>query len=121
MQLHGDQRTRVGIENPVRLRDADQLVAEVLARCADCHHLRVLAELVVDLAIARYDFVLQFGRIDQRLAGELVHALDELGQSVANNEVRAELHEAFDRLGRALANAAQHEFQTALGQIRILL
>ena len=49
----------------MRLGDANQLVAEIAARRADRHHLRILAELVVDLAVARDDLALQLGRIDQ--------------------------------------------------------
>ena len=87
-ELHGDQRPGRGIENPVRLGDADQLVAEILARRADRHHLRVLAELVVDLAVARHDLALELGRIDQRLAAELVHAGDQLGQRLGGSRNR---------------------------------
>ena len=64
-ELHGDQRPGRGIEDPVRLRHADELVAEIVARRADRHHLRVLAELVVDLAVARHDLALELGGIDQ--------------------------------------------------------
>ena len=85
VQLHGDQRPRIGIENLVRLRDADQLVAEILPRRADRHHLRVLAELVVDLAIARHDLALQFCGIDQIVACKLVHASDKLRQRLGGS------------------------------------
>src|SRR5262249_56400555 len=41
---HGDQRARRGIENPVRLGDPDQPVAQVAASAVDRGDLRVLAE-----------------------------------------------------------------------------
>src|SRR2546429_4606556 len=55
------------IENAVRLGNADQFVAEILPCRADRHHLRVLAELVVDLPIARDHLELQRDRKSTRL------------------------------------------------------
>src|SRR5277367_547402 len=44
VEAHGDQRAMGGIENAMRRRGADQLVAEEPARIVDAHHLRVLGE-----------------------------------------------------------------------------
>ena len=43
------------------------------------------------------------------------------GSVLRDHEVGAALHEAPHRLGRALADAAEHQLDAALGQIRILL
>src|SRR3984885_232324 len=55
VELHRNQRTMRGIENPVRLRRADQAVADVTPRIVDVDDLRVLGIGVFDLAVARLD------------------------------------------------------------------
>ena len=52
----GIVRRRPVIEYCVRLGHPDQLVAPVLARLSDCIDLRVLGELVDELAVAPLDF-----------------------------------------------------------------
>ena len=53
-----------GIEDPVRLGRADQPVADVTARLPDAHHLRILDEGIVELAVARLDLRLQLVEVD---------------------------------------------------------
>src|ERR1700754_1547763 len=65
VQLHGDQRPMRGIEDPVRLCGADQLVADIAARIVQVHHLRILDESVVDLAVARLDLRLDGIELEQ--------------------------------------------------------
>ena len=48
VQLHRDQWPILRVENLVRLRRADQLVAEIVPRCVQRDDLRVLGEFVVD-------------------------------------------------------------------------
>ena len=64
LQPYGDQRAGRRVEQLVRRRDPDQLVAAVVAGAADRGELRVLGEGVVDLAVARGD------RLAQRLVGD---------------------------------------------------
>ena len=52
IQLHGDQRAGFGIEDPVRFRGPDQLVAQVVARLANRGDLQVLAEWIGELRVA---------------------------------------------------------------------
>ena len=55
VEADGDERARLGVEQPVRARDADQPVAAVVPRPADRGDLGVLGEVVVDLVVARDD------------------------------------------------------------------
>src|SRR4029079_18959628 len=66
-------------------------------------------------------FALEFGSIYQRRARELIHPGNQLGTRLRGNEIGAAPQETFYRFGCALADAAKHELQAALGQIRILL
>ena len=58
IEPNGNQRAGLRIEQPVRLGRANKPVAEIIARGADGHDLHVLAERVVELAIARDDLAL---------------------------------------------------------------
>ena len=77
----GDQRAGVGVEQPVRRRDPDQLVAEVVAGPAERGDLQVLGERVLDLAVAGDDLALDLGEVELgRAAGDPVHPGHQLGQ-----------------------------------------
>ena len=58
VEADGDQRAGLGVEQPVRRGDADQLVAEVVAGAPDGGDLQVLGERVLDLAVAGDDLPL---------------------------------------------------------------
>src|SRR5437763_17223809 len=75
-----DQRSMRRIENAMRRRNADQLVADIIARAAQRHDLHILAEGIQNLAVARDDFCGYCGEVDQPLAGKLVHSRDEIGK-----------------------------------------
>ena len=110
------------VEDLVRLRRADQLVAEIAARIADGRDLRVLAERVVELPVARDDLALDASALEQRLAGERVHAGDEIGEVVLDDEVLALLLERLDRPGRLVADGALGDEPPALArQVGVLL
>ena len=78
-----------GIENPVRLGGADQPVADIAARVADVHHLRVLDVGIFDLAVARLDLGLEMSELQQIVADQRVHPADEIGEVVAHDEIGA--------------------------------
>ena len=106
----------------MRLRDADQLVGAAAAGVVDRHHLDVLGEGVVDLAVARLDVSREVLDLELRSAGDLVHAVDEVGEVVGHHEVDAVLLERLDRAGRALGQAALgEELQVLAGDVGVLL
>ena len=122
VELDGDQRAVGGIENPVRRRGPDQPVADISPCVVDVHHLRILDVGIGDLAIARLDLGLQVLQLQQVVAGQRVHAGDEIGEVVAHHEVGAVGLEGFHRSRRALVGGAPCGHQPALaGQIGILL
>src|SRR5207249_258508 len=113
--------TGVGIEQPMRPRDTNEPVAEIIAGASDRRDLRVLGEPVVDLAIARHDLALERRRVDQVRAGELVHAADETREIALDDEIASLVHEGTHGGGRAATDAAEHHADTLAGEIRILL
>src|ERR1041385_9228849 len=86
-QPHGDQWTRIGIENAVRLGGANQPVADVPPRAVDRHDLRVFAERIVDLAIAGSDQRLDRPNIEQRFVRECVHPSNQVVEPSFDNEI----------------------------------
>lgn len=97
VELDGDQGAVGGIENPVRRRGPDQPVADISSCVVDVHHLRILDVGIADLAIARLDLGLQVLQFQQTVAGQRVHAGDEIGEVVAHHEVGAVGLEGFHR------------------------
>jgi hypothetical protein len=93
VQADGDQRAGVGVEDPVRRRDAGDLVGEVGAGAVDRGDLAVLGEGVGDLAVARDDLGLERRGVDQVLAGERVHPPHQLRQRALDDEVLALVQE----------------------------
>ncbi|GAW25974.1 putative fumarate reductase succinate dehydrogenase flavo protein [Rosellinia necatrix] len=136
VHAHGDEGAVGRVEQAVRRRDAAAAVRPVVAAVADQHDLRVLAERVVDLAVAGGDDLGHPGEVQHgrggaaaaaaghgRRPGELVHAGDEVGEVVADDEVGAVLLEVLDGDG-ALGgeDARQEELPEALGrEVRVLL
>ena len=82
---------------------ADELVAAVGARRAQHRDLRVLREVVVDLAVARLDLEANAVAVQHVAARQRLHARDELVERVAHDEVGALVHERLDRAAGALA------------------
>ena len=100
-QAHGDQRAGLGVEDPVRRRDARDLVGEVGAGAVDRGDLAVLGVRVGDLAVAGDDLGLEVGEVDQVLAGRARSCRrTSVGQRALDDEVLAVVHE---RLHRARA------------------
>ena len=92
----------------MRLRDANEPVADVVARAADRDHLRILAVWIVELRIARDDLALERGSVDARLIGDRVHAAHELRERLRDDEVGAVRLECFNRRRRAGQRACEH-------------
>ena len=110
----------------MRRRGADEPVAQVAAGVVDGHHLQVLGERVVDLAVAGHDLALQVAQVDQRFGpvvarNELVHARHQLGQGVGHDEVRPLVEERLHRCGRAGPGAAEDLRDAAARQVGVLL
>ena len=76
VQAHRDQRTRRGIEQPVRGGGADQAVAEIAARAAQRGDLGVLGEAVAHLGVPGTDRALERAGVDQVLPHQCVHLVD---------------------------------------------
>ena len=122
VEADGDQRAVRRVEDLVRLRDADQLVGAAAAGVVDRHHLDVLGEGVVDLAVARDDVPLEVVDVELRSAGELVHPGHQLREGVGHDEVDAVLLERLHRAGRALRQPALgEELQVLAGDVGVLL
>jgi hypothetical protein len=117
----GDQRPGLGIQYLVRRGGPGQPVAAEPAGVADRHDLQVLGERVVDLPVARDDLPLQVGQVDQRLAGQLVHARDQLGQGPGHHEIGPALLECLDRGRGAGPDPGQGEPDVLAGQVGVLL
>ena len=122
IELHCDQRTVRGIEDAMRLRGADQAIADIAARIVDVHHLGVLDIGIGDFAIARLDLRLQMLDLQQIVARKRVHRADERFEVVAYDEIRAVGLECFHRRRSGLAGGALGGHPPAFsGQIRVLL
>jgi len=117
----GDQRAGLGIQDLVQRGGPGQPVAAEPAGVADRHDLQVLGERVVDLPVARDDLPLQVGHVDQRLAGQLVHARDQFGQGPGHHEIGPALLERLHRGGGAGPDPGQGEPDVLAGQIGVLL
>ncbi len=121
VQLHADQRTLRWIEQAVRLGGANQSIAPIAAGLADGGDLQILAERILQLAIAGDDLALNRGEIQQRLFRQRVHALHELVEPIGDDKVGTVLFEGLDRAGGAFAQrAAQNQLPILVGQIGIL-
>ena len=80
-------------------------VAAVGACRAEHRDLRVLREVVVDLAVARLDLDAHPLGVERFAAGERLHPRDELVERVAHDEVHALVHERLHRAAGPLAEA----------------
>jgi hypothetical protein len=69
VQLDGDQRSVRRVEDPVRCGGADEAVAAERARGSEHRDLRILREVVGDLAVARLDLAAHELRIEHLAAG----------------------------------------------------
>jgi hypothetical protein len=105
----------------MRRRGAGQPVAAETAGVADGHDLQVLGERIVHLPVARHDLPLEVSQVDQRLAGQFVHARDQLGQRPGHHEVRPALLERLYRGGGARPDPGQGEPDVLAGQVGVLL
>src|ERR1700683_226701 len=88
---------------------------------ADRHDLQVRGERVVDLPVAGDDLPLEVGHVDQRLAGQLVHARDQLGQGPGHHAIAPALLERLHRSGGAGPDPGQGEPDVLAGQVGVLL
>ncbi len=95
------------VEDAVRPRDPDELVAQVAAGLAQGRNLEVLGELVRQLAVACLDLVAHGSGVQLDVGGELPHARDQFVKGVRDDKVFALLFERLDRPGRALADPLQ--------------
>jgi hypothetical protein len=105
----------------VRTRCADEPVAEVAARAANCGDLHILAVWIVELAIACSNFV--FDPLDRQqwlTAGEGVHPRNQRRQIALDDEILALVHEGLHRAGNALSRAGQDLPPALAGQVGIL-
>ena len=122
VELDGDQGAMSGVENAVRRRRPDQPVADISPGVVDVHHLRILDVGIADLAIARLDLGLQMRQVEQAVAGQRIHAGNEIGEVVAHHKVGAMGLERLHRRRRAPVGGTPRGHQPALaGQIGILL
>src|SRR2546425_576289 len=72
--------------------------------------------------LARRELTLDGAGIEEALAGELVHALDEVTQVALDDEVGALLHEGAHWGGCAAASAGADDLgPAAAGEVRVLL
>ena len=76
---------------------------------------------MVQLAVPRDDLPFQFGQVDERLLGQLVHAVDELGQRPGDHEVGAVPFERLHRSSGAGSHPGQGEPEVLAGQVGVLL
>ncbi|GAB2633842.1 hypothetical protein GCM10027270_22810 [Nocardioides ginkgobilobae] len=97
MLSHIDERAGCGVQEAVRGGDPDEPVAAVAAGAADRGDLGVLGEVIVQLAVACLDGAAEPVLLDEGTVGQLVHAGDELGEGVGDDEVLAVLLERLDR------------------------
>ncbi|KAJ0163891.1 hypothetical protein CTA2_2171 [Colletotrichum tanaceti] len=125
VHAHRDERAVLGVQQPVRRRDAAPPVGPVGAAVVDEHGLRVLGVGVVELAVAQLDGladVLEAQHRPAALALQLVHALHQVLEVVAHDKVPAVLLEVLDGEGALLAKDAREELPHALARhVRVLL
>jgi hypothetical protein len=88
---------------------------------ADRHDLHVLGDRVIELTVPRDDLPFQFGQVDERLLGQLVHAVDELGQRPGDHEVGAVPFERLHRGSGAGPHPGQGGLEVLAGQVGVLL
>ena len=81
-------------------RHPDQLVPHVGPRAPDRGQLRVLAEGVVDLTVARGDEIMDGGEVEQGLVGDGVHAAHQFVEATRDDEVGTVPLERFHGRGR---------------------
>ena len=116
------ERTGRRVEDPVRGGNATQAIGQVPAGRTDRHHLQVLAEGVLDLAVARDDLALDRLAVEQRLVRQGVHAAHEGGEVALDDEVGAVIHELLDRAWDARHHARADGIGDALARdVRVLL
>ncbi len=121
VEANGDERARLGVEQAVRRRDADQPVTAVAPGAAHRGDLGVLAEVVVDLVVACRDRAPQRVGVDESLARELVHPCGEPLERVGDDEVLAVPLERLDGGRGALARPAEHLPHVLVGEVGVLL
>src|SRR5262249_19238380 len=84
---------------------AQQPVTKIVARTANGRYLRVLAERIVDLAIAGAYLAFYGSKVEKLLTRQLVHAPDEIRQVIFDDEIGTPLHEGTHRRRRTTASA----------------
>lgn len=114
------------VEQAVRGRGADDLVAEELPRGVDVVDLGVLAELVVDLTVPVLDLTAQVVDVDERCVRvlrvcEVVHPRDEGVKVIGDDPVLAVVHEVLDRDVHAGSDLAEELAELLVGEVGVLL
>ena len=112
----------LGVEDPVRREGPlGELVAAVLTGNTHRGDLGVLAEGVVELAVALEDLALDVRELDGGGGGQRVHLGDELAQGVGLDEVDAVVEEGLDRRRHCGDGPLRDVAIAAVGEVEVLL
>src|SRR5689334_17688664 len=105
----------------MRLRNANEFVAEVASRTAQRCYLQIFGERVIHLSVAGEYFVADADIIQKRFACERIHPADEITQIAFHYEIRSLLHECSYRRRCAAACTTEHSSNAFSSEIGILL